>query len=248
MDPPATSDERSSGAYAARGFYREPGVARAYEERRFQRLFGRIAAALDRRALGRCLAPLPTGSRLLDIACGTAGLSQAVGQRGFEVVGLDISPAMLGIARKRLRRAGLPLPLLVAEAERLPFRDNAFQAAIAIHLLDLLPRDVRIGVLAEARRVAGLVVVDFAFPRLLSTLRQRLYRFSALPRAIALGEAELAAEFEQAGLKERWRVPFLAPFSGEFFFLLEPSEPIGVARSPSPRVGTRTPSVTPSTP
>lgn len=50
------------------------------------------------------LARLPddlSGARLLDAGCGTGQLSAALAERGAEVVGVDISPRLLGVARSR---------------------------------------------------------------------------------------------------------------------------------------------------
>lgn len=40
--------------------------------------------------------------RVLDLACGTGGLSRALAARGLEVTGLDASEEMLSVARRRL--------------------------------------------------------------------------------------------------------------------------------------------------
>ncbi|MGJ8621787.1 MAG: magnesium protoporphyrin IX methyltransferase [Yoonia sp.] len=51
------------------------------------------------------LAQLPEdlrGARILDAGCGTGAMSVELAQRGAEVVAVDISPALVGIARKRM--------------------------------------------------------------------------------------------------------------------------------------------------
>ena len=51
------------------------------------------------------LAQLPadlTGLRVLDAGCGTGAASVALAERGAEVVGVDISPALIDIARRRM--------------------------------------------------------------------------------------------------------------------------------------------------
>ncbi len=56
----------------------------------------RTLADLDRFVL----ADLPAPARVLDLACGTGDLAAALAQRGYEVVGLDGSAAMLDLARR----------------------------------------------------------------------------------------------------------------------------------------------------
>ncbi|SHF69140.1 Mg-protoporphyrin IX methyltransferase [Loktanella atrilutea] len=51
------------------------------------------------------LAQLPddlTGARVLDAGCGTGAMSAALAERGAHVVGVDISPALIEIARRRM--------------------------------------------------------------------------------------------------------------------------------------------------
>lgn len=58
----------------------------------------------------------PEGRRLLDVGCGTGKSFLAMVKRGWDVVGCDISPAMLAIAREK---AG-DVPLHVADVRELP--------------------------------------------------------------------------------------------------------------------------------
>jgi ubiquinone/menaquinone biosynthesis C-methylase UbiE len=105
--------------------------------------------------LSAAVAALPPAVTL-DVACGTAFLTRHL--RG-EVVGLDQSQAMLEIAASRLPRARL----VRGDAVPLPFADGEFERLFTGHFYGhLLPAE-REAFLAEARRVAGeLVVVDSA--------------------------------------------------------------------------------------
>jgi SAM-dependent methyltransferase len=92
---------------------------------------------------------------VLDVACGTGFLTQHVAGR---IVGLDQSPAMLRIARKRLPGGRF----LQGDALRLPFRTAAFECLIAAHFYGHLDSAMRAQFLAEARRVAGYVLMIHA--------------------------------------------------------------------------------------
>ncbi len=98
---------------------------------------------------------LPT-VRTLDVACGTGFLTRHL--RGV-TVGLDRSPAMVALAQTRLP-AGVAI---VGDALDLPFADGAFDRVLTGHFYGHLSPDERTVFLAEARRVAGeLVVIDTA--------------------------------------------------------------------------------------
>jgi demethylmenaquinone methyltransferase/2-methoxy-6-polyprenyl-1,4-benzoquinol methylase len=88
-----------------------------------------------RRALVAAVDPRP-GQRILDVATGTGMVAVALATRapGCEVVGVDQSPAMLGVARARLN--GHPsITLVEAQAEHLPFPDGEFDALSFTYLL-----------------------------------------------------------------------------------------------------------------
>ena len=75
------------------------------------------------------VANLREGDKVLDIAGGTGDLAMAfakrVGKSG-QVIHTDINEAMLRTGRNRLLDAGVTLPTLVCDAEKLPFADNYF--------------------------------------------------------------------------------------------------------------------------
>lgn len=72
-------------------------------------------------------ARLGPGDRVLDVACGTGAVAsealRRVGPEG-QVAGLDLSPGMLAVARRKLP----DLDLRQGRAEELPFDDEAFDA------------------------------------------------------------------------------------------------------------------------
>jgi demethylmenaquinone methyltransferase/2-methoxy-6-polyprenyl-1,4-benzoquinol methylase len=106
-------------------------------------------------ALIRALAALPP-ARTLDVACGTGFLTRHL---PGEVVGLDQSESMLEIAQARV-----PGRVFVhGDGVELPFPDGAFERVFTGHFYGHLEEGELRRFLAEARRVAGeLVVVDSA--------------------------------------------------------------------------------------
>ncbi|MCR4418826.1 MAG: bifunctional demethylmenaquinone methyltransferase/2-methoxy-6-polyprenyl-1,4-benzoquinol methylase UbiE [Clostridia bacterium] len=99
---------------------------------------------------------LGSGGRALDVCCGTGmlalELARLAGPRG-EVVGLDFSEAMLGVAARRLARLpeGAVIRLVRGNAVALPFPDNSFDCATIAFALRNVP-DVEM-TLREMRRV-----------------------------------------------------------------------------------------------
>jgi demethylmenaquinone methyltransferase/2-methoxy-6-polyprenyl-1,4-benzoquinol methylase len=71
---------------------------------------------------------LPTGSRLLDLACGTGDLSKLAARQGYHVVGADLSFGMLAANRSAV-------PLVQCDSTALPFPDGAFDGVVCGYAL-----------------------------------------------------------------------------------------------------------------
>ena len=66
-------------------------------------------------------------SRLLDVATGTGSQALAFAEQAGEVVGIDLSEAMLRVARRKNRFSNVTF--LRGDAVALPFGDESFDAA-----------------------------------------------------------------------------------------------------------------------
>ena len=110
----------------------------------------------------RRIAPRP-GMTVLDLCTGTGEIAHRCAAAGAVVTGIDLSPEMLARARRKLESRGLEAALEIADARRLDFEDGAFDVVVISFGLHDMPREVRIEVLREARRMAGerLVIADY---------------------------------------------------------------------------------------
>ncbi|TMK57551.1 MAG: class I SAM-dependent methyltransferase [Actinobacteria bacterium] len=74
----------------------------------------------------------------LEIGVGTGLIGLPLHRAGIRMVGVDLSAPML---RKLVEKAEgrLPFPLIIGDATRLPFTDDVFGAALARHVLHLVP-------------------------------------------------------------------------------------------------------------
>ena len=106
-------------------------------------------------------AGIPHGATVVDVGCGTGralpALRDAVGPDGT-VIGVDITPEMLGVARAA--RASTGAGLLLADARRLPLSARAVVAVFAAGLVNHLP-DVPAGLteLARITRPGGRLAI-----------------------------------------------------------------------------------------
>ncbi len=97
----------------------------------------------------------------LEVAIGT-GLNLPFYGPGVELTGLDLSPAMLDIARKRAADSGRAIELHEGDAHHLPFEDESFDSVVCTYSLCNIPDLDRS--IAEMRRVlkpgGRLLLVD----------------------------------------------------------------------------------------
>jgi SAM-dependent methyltransferase len=67
----------------------------------------------------------------IELGCGTAYVSAWLARLGARVVGVDNSPRQLETARRLQSEHGLEFPLLLGNAERVPYPDASFDFAIS---------------------------------------------------------------------------------------------------------------------
>jgi ubiquinone/menaquinone biosynthesis C-methylase UbiE len=169
---------------------------------RFDRLQGVLLGRYRRRVFG------PAAGRVLDVACGTGANFRYLGD--VDVVGVDLSPAMLAGARRTADRLGRSATLLRADAARLPFPDDSFDSVVSALSTCTFPDPVAaLREMARVCRPGGSI-------RLLEHGRSAVGPLAALQDRFADRHFESmgcrwnqrpAALVEAAGLRprERWR-------------------------------------------
>src|SRR3712207_3565584 len=76
--------------------------------------------------------------RILELAIGT-GLNLPFYPDGVRLTGVDLSPAMLAVAKQRSRKLGIDAELLVGDAHALDFPDGSFDTVISTLFFSSVP-------------------------------------------------------------------------------------------------------------
>lgn len=71
------------------------------------------------------------GADVIELGCGTGYVSSWVARRGGRPVGIDNSPKQLETARRLQGEHGIEFPLLLGNAEAVPYPDASFDVAIS---------------------------------------------------------------------------------------------------------------------
>jgi demethylmenaquinone methyltransferase/2-methoxy-6-polyprenyl-1,4-benzoquinol methylase len=93
------------------------------------------------------------GEEIIDICSGTGTLTIMIARKlegAGKVIGLELSPAQLSIARKKEKPKGLYY--LEGDAQEIPFSDSYFDKGVICTALHEMPQEVRKNVLSEAYR------------------------------------------------------------------------------------------------
>ncbi|MEI8362710.1 MAG: bifunctional demethylmenaquinone methyltransferase/2-methoxy-6-polyprenyl-1,4-benzoquinol methylase UbiE [Betaproteobacteria bacterium] len=107
------------------------------------------------------------GDKVLDIAGGSGDLSKLfakkVGVDG-QVILTDINASMLNVGRDRMLDAGLNVPALQCDAEKLPFPNHYFDCVIvAFGLRNMTHKDLALAEMHRVLKVGGrLLVLEFS--------------------------------------------------------------------------------------
>lgn len=159
---------------------------------------------------------VPSGSRfqLLDCGCGPGILVELAARHHFSYWGIDISSAMLALARRQPHNGdATAIRVVRGSVEYLPFRSESFDAAASLGVIEYVPDDNRL--VAEMVRVVkpgGYVLIaitnkrsyNLLFEGPLNVLRRSRVAvpvLSALKSAIGLGQ------FRRAEFEKRRHVP-----------------------------------------
>lgn len=128
----------------------------------------------------RALRPLlfdGLAGRLLDAGVGT-GRNFPYYPPGSNVVGIDLSPAMLARAERRRSQSSASVTLKAMDVLHLDFPDNSFDAAVATFLFCVLPEELQVAALRELGRVVkpGGIIRLLEYVRPQGTFRRILSR------------------------------------------------------------------------
>lgn len=130
------------------------------------------------------------GSKILDVATGTGKQAFAFAKKGYEVVGIDLSEAMLKVAKKKNKFKNARFE--VADATNLPFEDDSFDISSVSFALHDMPLSIREKVLKEMLRVTrpegSIIIADYDLPK------KRIGRF-LIYHFVALFESEYYKNF-----------------------------------------------------
>ncbi|GIK78870.1 MAG: class I SAM-dependent methyltransferase [Acidobacteria bacterium] len=192
--------KRGPSRYISRTAYLDPGKAGSYERDRFSGALGRYRWRREMDGVGAVVDMLPAGVSVLDCPCGVGRWWPVLERRAERIHAVDLSPAMLGEAERRIGSVAVPVEVSKGDAERLELADASVDAVFSHALTKHLPIPLQQRVLNEFARVSrAWVVCSFS---LLNHLTYELWRRRDLVDSNALLPEQLDDIAAAAGLTE----------------------------------------------
>lgn len=150
---------------------------------------------------------LKPGESILDVGCGTGAVTipakKRVGIDG-KAVGIDPSPEMIAVARKKASRANLDIDFRVGVIESLPFPDYSFDAVTSSLMMHHLPRDLQARGLAEVYRVlkpgGRVLIADLMRPT--RSFLNHFFIVASMHRGLKYGIEDLIGTMNAIGFKQ----------------------------------------------
>ena len=199
----------------------------AYNRRSW--LYSKVVAPMEIRQHGKAIeaARLSPGDKVLEVATGPGhslvNLAGMVG-RQTTIYGMDLSPGMLKLARKKMQTSGFEdFVLEQGDCRALPFESNGFDVLYNGYMFDLIPMADMAGILAEFKRVlkpgGRLVLLNKSKAKDRLNLHEFIYRY--LPAKMVLYFAGgcrpvmMASEVRSAGFRRVERAYLAGRFPSE---------------------------------
>jgi ubiquinone/menaquinone biosynthesis C-methylase UbiE len=108
--------------------------AENYDETRFTDPLGHHLDVMHKEILENLVDSTP--NQLLEVGVGTGRFATWLAQKGFEVVGIDLSKQMLKKAKEKKSRLNVNVSLIRADVHFLPFKKGVFDEGICINVID----------------------------------------------------------------------------------------------------------------
>jgi len=180
-------------------FYKIEKVVAQYAKSDFAGLSPLITKAETGAVLSLCKSNKVSMNSLLDLATGSARILTVLEKHFKNSVGIDSSPLMLKVANARVKMA----KLIIADIEKLPFKNNAFDVITGFRFIINVPKSSRHKMLLEIKRVLkseGLIIINIHHNKISPRgIKDIISKNRPLSKTISF--FGLKKEFQSAGLK-----------------------------------------------
>ena len=153
------------------------------------------------------LAQIKAGDSVLDVGCGPGSVTipakLCAGTKGY-TAGIDPSPEMIGVARRKAVHRNLEIDFRVGVIEALPFPEASFDVVTSSLMIHHLPGDLQVRGLAETYRVLKLggclLIADFMGPN--ASIFNRFFTALSMHHGLKFGIEDLPELLKDANFSQ----------------------------------------------
>lgn len=200
--------------------YKDIQIAENYDKTRFASPAGRLFDRLEKKALKLMLSNLPNDSLIMDAPTGTGRLAETILEMGHRVVGVDISPEMLEVAKRKLSRFGNRYQTINSDVHSLDLEKESFDAVLCARVLMHFPLEEQISFLTTVSSFSkGLVVFNQSIINDYHRIRRHIKRLlgNQAPASFPLTSNDVLSLIKASSLKEVQR-RYVFPLVSEAVF------------------------------
>lgn len=121
-------------------YLKEKLEEKAFFEKVAKKRYDTFPSIFYERILSKITSPLQRGSLIIDVGCGAGAWSIRLAERGYTVIGIDISVEMVKSAYRFAKFSGINFFGVCGDAENLPFRKDIFDCAFYGFSLHHIPK------------------------------------------------------------------------------------------------------------
>ena len=201
--------------------YKDIEIAENYDKTRFSSVSGRVFDRLEKKALRQMLSGLPDDSIIMDAPSGTGRLAEVMLEMGHRVVGVDISPEMLEVAKRKLKYFGDRFQTIHSDVHNIDLEKGSFDAVLCARVLMHFPLSEQISFLKTVSSYSKDLVI---FNQSLMTDYHKVRRYvkralgNQAPASFPLSNKEINQLITSSSLTEIRRQSVLPWVSEAVFF------------------------------
>lgn len=166
---------------------------------------------------------IPSGTRLLDVACGAGQLTLPAARKGIRVTAIDLAANLVEQARAKAAAEGLQVQVDQGDAESLPYPDASFDVALSLIGSMFAPRpDLVASEMLRVTRPGGRIIMGNWTPeghigQMFKVIGKHVPPPAIFPSPLLWGQEATVRERLGAGVTDlaitRYQYPFEYPFA-----------------------------------
>ena len=148
--------------------YKRKDVVETFDKDRSKYAFEKYKNSVEAKFLQKNLQKIPGNPKILDVGCGTGRMLPPIFNlnKKIKYFGVDTSKEMITQLKKKevFKKNKKLISLKIADATKIPFKNDSFDLVFTYHVLWHLPKDIQIKILKEMIRVTkkgGYILFDF---------------------------------------------------------------------------------------